>query len=261
MPQPSFVNVGTHVRSTITPTTGVNVTFPAGLVAGNLLVIHACHANASNLVDDVYDATAANQQWTLGFHDGYFDAALGMDHYMWWKFCTGGESGNVKINATTIVGVAGASVMSAVMYQFANVYNPGTATFIEATSVTNSNASGPPSAVNITTTGADRLAVMFYARAALGTQVTSPPGGEIGGDWLIKAWSPTTHSRFLTLFTATMSVAGTIQGGVLPGTHLAVGGLGRMIHGVAFAPCGGAAGISRIPYMMHHYMMTRAQHG
>lgn len=265
MPMPSYVNSSAYVLSgtPVVPTAGINVTFPADIVAGNLLVVQFSHANVTGAVGDIWEVTAANQDWTLGYHDWlYVDGVLGFDHYMWWKFSTGGESGNLTIKVTTIVGAAGASVCKGVMHQFANVHNPGTATFLEAANFFSGNVSGPPSALNMTTTGADRLLVQFSARAIGSTQVTTPYTGEAGGDWLLKSYSPTAVARdHMTIHTANMAVAGALTGGIIAGGTWPAAALGRSHYAYAFAPCGGAGIVSHVQHMMHHYMMVRSQHG
>lgn len=83
MPTPAYVNSSAYaqVTSAAVPSDGLSVTFPASLVAGNLLTIQFAGGVSANFADDIYDATAAGQTWTLHARNNFSNSVA----WLWWK--------------------------------------------------------------------------------------------------------------------------------------------------------------------------------
>lgn len=251
---PSFVNKGAFTTGLVVSAnaiSGLDIAMPAGIVAGNYLMLHfACRVSA-NISDDVEHVDAASAVWNEGFDDN----AGGMRQWMYWKFATGGE-GPAKVMVTA-VGLAGSINMKGICYQFANVHNPGTASFIEAAGVSTAVGTSGMNDQPVVVTGNNRLAINLMACNAAVSLGPNDLAGEVGGNWVLNSIAVTGNPLPMRLFSATMAAPGTIGGGIISG----LGTNTRIVRGFALAPCAAATGAPPediTERMLHHYIMRRA---
>jgi len=191
--QVTYVSAGAGAATTTT--TPLNVPFPSGLQADDLLLMQIT-------IRDLTNAPTTPSGWTLLYGP---DATTVGRQWIFSKFATGSETGNQA------VGVGTANIVKiGRMYAFRNValssftegggFGSGTVTTISAQSVT--------------TTGVKRLAVSFVFvndDNAVGSFT-----GETGGDWTEQVAEFTTiqgSDGCVQLQGATMASAGTISGG------------------------------------------------
>lgn len=257
---PSYVGFGGVSRAQAS--NGLTLTHPAVSV-GQLTILQLCYRATGATHFEAFDpnVTAPSAVWPLLFSDLASavgaNTASGGRQILYYHFATSNPEANLAINFPTTAQNLG--ILSAGMYVFNNVLNPGTATFAEAAKVSAAFVSGPISDEDITTTGNNRIAVNFIYTNLLATCATETPASETGGSWIFgRGVAGVTGSNVMGwLWQATMATPGTIGGGQVANT--AVGINVRINRGFALAPCGAPAAIlSKIPRMMHHYIMLRA---
>lgn len=252
MPQPAYVNSGAEHRITVSSNavSGLTLPMPASLVVGNFLIaavqFRPSGTTPSSTFNDDTVVVTGSGVWTQ-----LFDSGIGLagGHVIGFgKHVTGGE-GNLSV-LVQAVGVGGNGIGIGAVHQFSNVKFTGDTSYFEALHVTEVGAvSGPLTDAAVQTTGPDRLAVNVQGMlAGAGETVSVGPTGETGGKWVNK-WYSTGGAPNMALWTATMSVAGTIDGGAV--TRGPAGVNRRTAVGFAFAPCGANVSVPKF----HHYLM------
>lgn len=252
MPQPAYVNSGAENRATVSSggVSGLTLAMPASLVVGNYLLATiqfrpSGTVPSSGFNDDAVVVTGS------GVWAQLFDAGVGLagGHVIaFGKHVTGGE-GNLSV-LVQAVGVGGNGVGVGAVHQFSNVKFTGDTSYFEALHATQIGAvSGALMDAAVQTTGPDRLAVNVIGMlAGAGEAVSVGPTGETGGKW-VNQWYSTAGVPNMALWTATMSVAGTIDGGAVSSGP--AGANRRTAVGFAFAPCGANVSVPKF----HHYLM------
>ena len=191
--QVTYVGAGAGADITVTPP--LNVAFPTGLQANDLLLMQIT-------VRDLVNAPTTPSGWTLLYGP---DATTLGRQWIFSMFATGTETGNqvVDVGVVNIVKIGR-------MYAFRNV---ALSSFTEGGGFGTGTVAAI-SAQAVTTTGVKRLAVSFVFvndDNAVGSFT-----GETGGDWTEAVAEYTTVSGAdgcIQLQNATMASAGTISGG------------------------------------------------
>lgn len=256
MPQPAYVDLIAQDNAVVSANgvSGLTLTIaPSDLTVGNFLLAIG-HQRPSGVggigfSDDVMSVTG-DGVWTQ-LAQAELGAGFGGAIVLWGKHVTGGET--ILRMLVTAVNTAGNGACVGSIHQFTNVLNPGTATYFEALHVTSrGGVSGPWFDADVQTTGADRLAVNVLGTiAGVAVGVSFGPTGETGGKWG-NQWHVTGVVPRAALFTATMSTAGVVGGG--SASSGSAGNSAFTMIGFALAPCGAAA-VSKVPQMLHHYVM------
>ena len=223
MAAPAFGSAGAGAAST---TATLDVPYPAGISAGDLLVLHILHQSAFAVVTDPTDWTVLRKR----------DQADGENNgiYAYWKIASGSESGNLSVTNDS-----GDEGWFGRMYRFTgnNQTSP-----IEGSSTTSVYSTTTAEDADVITAGVDRLAVQLVAHDDVDTVASFT--GELGGDWTEATAEYTDNSGIglgdgrtgvtLQLQTATIATAGGIGGGTFTG---AVSG-DWVVFGFAITPAG-----------------------
>jgi len=202
-------------------TTELTVTFPAAEI-GEAYILQVGHSNDATQyaatyvlpttdfpVDISYDATPSRRQWLRG------------------RICDGHEPASVTV---TVSGGTSANTHSAAIHVFRNTAG----LTIEGSNFIN-GFSTEPGDRSVTTTRPNRLACNFMLsnlNADMGSWT-----GETGGDWTL-VWQTLTGRARLSIQTALLAAAGTIDGG----SYVLASSTAYTIRGFAFLP--GANGVA-----------------
>lgn len=202
-------------------TTELTVTFPAAEI-GDAYILQVGHSNDLTQyaatyvlpttdfpVDISYDATPSRRQWLRG------------------RICDGHEPASVTVTAS---GGTSANTHSAAIHVFRNTAG----LTIEGSNFIN-GFSTEPGDRSVTTTRPNRLACNFMLsnlNADMGSWT-----GETGGDWTL-VWQTLTGRARLSIQTALLAAAGTIDGG----SYVLASSTTYTIRGFAFLP--GANGVA-----------------
>lgn len=213
MAVPAYAAAGTGSTST---TGTLSPAYPAGISAGDLLVLHVSGQHGSSGSADVVEPSG----WTTVVNDDTTNAT----YYgaVFTKVADGTESGTLSVSK------ANESVVSqARIYRFTGA---GAATDTEGVA---SGLHGSGTTINmlsVTTTAADRLCLhLTFIRDSTSNQgapVQASATGETGGDWteaVAEYTSTTGPDESLGLQTAGMASAGTISGGSFNTNHSVIG--------------------------------------
>jgi hypothetical protein len=202
---PTYEAAGTAQSGSVDTGFWVDLPYPSGIVAGNLLLAQI-HTRGTVAGAQITLVKPSGWEWVPGTGHDAVGGTSSARQSIFYKIATGTESGTVRFALTT----GAAAPIIGRMFRFAG-NGPG-APF---ESVVESTGTGTSISMPTTTTADDnRLAVAFKTVAANTT--VSAPTGETGGDWVepIAEFATTDGSGgVIAIFTAAKLTAGTISGG------------------------------------------------
>jgi len=232
---PTFVGAGTGVAVL----TGSGTASKTTCTAGNIIFVHLVNrgndygfpfsiTNISNLAGTASSISQVCVDRTLG---------TGNVHSLYIGRCT--ADGTCSAGAAA---GAGSEDVYFRVYEFSGAYpgtdNTGIGT-IENGGLTFASGSGTSTSVldtGVTTNGADRLALQFIGLAS--NQAIGNLTGETGGDWteaVAEYQDATGSTATLQLQSASVTSAGTIDGGTVTVTSVGWGVIGTALIGIASA--------------------------
>lgn len=209
--QPAFQAAGTIATAGGTST--INVPYPAGIAAGQLLIVHIKEQDSATVNLTVPSG------WTLvGSGATIPGNTVGSDAI--YKVANGTESGNLTINGQWDTNAI------ARMYSFSS--GVGVQGFNSSAAAAGSTT---VSMLAVTTTGTLELAVSLIFGQANTTVGAST--GETGGDWTEAVAEAAGATYCMQIQTATMASPGTITGGT---TTFGASAINRMVLAFAIVP-------------------------
>lgn len=140
MPSPAFGSAGAIAAAAGAGTTQVDVPYPAGLVAGDVLILWGLTRDNLDLTASEFTAGDSRNQTT------------NMRGEWWWKRADGTETGTTPITRTSA-----STLLAGVMARYTGGVESGTPFEAAAQTGLGNNATWTPA--DITTLGADRLAL------------------------------------------------------------------------------------------------------
>lgn len=193
MALPVRIGVGTADRRngdvTLTPT------YPSGILAGDLLILHLGHNNQVT-------QAAATYTFPAGFAAKYEDRVTNTRQFIQFRRADGTETGTASI---TVSGGIAAGIHQAAIY----CYRGAKVNADEGGAVASSTGTTTVSDAGVTTTGPDRLAMQFGTINQ--NNAAASFTGETGGDWTLVGEIANAPRMYVQ--SAAMAAAGTIDGG------------------------------------------------
>lgn len=211
---PNYITNGAYTKTFEATLTNVLVVAPASISAGNRLVLVSGTRSTSTSFAATYNPPAG---WTNLASISRNTAA---ELRIWTKIADGTES---SITHTIVVNGGPGAALTAVMWMF-----DANAAVIESIN-TRSGGSTTVSAVDIVTSGPDRLCVDIFFTQNIST-LTTTLGGTTGGSWVRTNQSDPAQNAHLLLYTCPLAA----QANLTSGSAIGAGASNWFSWGAAF---------------------------
>jgi hypothetical protein len=211
--------------------TSGNLAYPAGIAAGDLLLLVTARSNTAL---GTFSVPAGFTQ------TGTDQVGTSPSFAIWYKLANGTESGSVAVGHDSST-----SVKTFWLHRFTSV-SGATPIHVAPTTSGAATGSGTVTMRSVTTTGSSCLALHVEVGNTQSGPMSGSESGESGGDWIVRYNAQPTGGQPHVLHTADMASAGTISGGsfALTITNQNWRASGMALQGEAAGSASASAGIS-----------------